>query len=62
MQKDYPDSFDNLPDQSSKNDFSTAESSTAPLPPSDVPLLQQFLLHLLHQQHWHTIHLRRIWM
>ena len=37
MQKDYPDSSDNLPDQSSKNDFSTAESSTAPLPPSDLP-------------------------
>ena len=36
MQKDNPDSSDNLPDQSSKNDFSTAESSTAPLPPSDL--------------------------
>jgi hypothetical protein len=36
MQKDNPDSPDNLPDQSSKNDFSTAESSTAPLPPSDL--------------------------
>ena len=37
MQKDNPDSSDNLPDQSSKNDFSTAESSSAPLPPSDLP-------------------------